>query len=83
MVSILAGCQAWGLGDHFYVTFLHDSEHSEHILFFAFLVGKRFIIFTDGGHPFAENSTVIINLMFEPLPKLFISINIFNSNNHV
>ena len=37
MVSILVGCHGWG-GGHFYVfSFLHVSEHSEHVCFFCFL----------------------------------------------
>ena len=41
------------------------------IFAFVFSFGvKKLIIFTDGGYPppFAENSTKIINLIFEPFP---------------
>ena len=40
---------------------------------FGYLFGwKKLIIFTDRGYPspFAENSAKIINLIFEPFPKV-------------
>ena len=49
----MVGYQEWGWKGHFYVfSFLHVSEHSEHIYyFFAFLCLEKLIILTDGGYP--------------------------------
>ena len=61
-----------GVGGHFYVfSFLHVSEHSEHIcfVFLLFLVEETNFFHGWGvPHPFAEYSTKIINLIFEPFP---------------
>ena len=62
------------------INFLRCSEHVQNALkheikqyiFFCFFWLEKLIIFTDGGYlppPFAENSTKIISLIFEPFPK--------------
>ena len=59
-----------GVG-HFYVfSFLHVSEHSEHICFFLLFLVEKINYFHGWGYPpappsFAENSAKIINLIPE------------------
>ena len=49
------------------------SEHTEHFWFLQFLLWKKIYYFHGWGArppPFAENSAKIINLIFEPFPKV-------------
>ena len=72
LLSILVGCQGWGLGGVIFMSlvFFHVSEHSEHICFF--LVGIELNIFPDEGYPRPLNlwkiPQKIIDLIFQPFP---------------
>ena len=73
------GCRDGGRGEgyrgHFYVfALLHVSEHSEHFCFWLLLWCEKINYFHGWGvppsPPFAENPAKIINLIFEPFPKI-------------